>query len=1042
MKKWTKSLQLTSLFLLIVVSGFSQIKLVNLIPHSLSHEENIDAEPNLSVNAADPRMMAVSAFTPEPGRGPLAPIFISTDGGENWKLYSIIPGGNATNRPLYDITIRFGGSGAYLYAATLRGDVVHGDMNFGKLNVLRIKPPFDPPADILSERIKVDQPYLEATTVIGGGERGKDKVYVGNNNNFQAGNNATMDIFNNADLTTSFITDKIERATAAGSRSNEAAVRATIHPSGVAYAVFYRIITADVVSDIADKIEVIVVRDDHWGTASSIFSDLKDADNLTGVKVVSDRVVNYNRLNLGNNRLRASNLSIAVDPTNPAVVYVSWADTMGSINSLHVMRSDDWGQTWNDAGLPTIHKATNPALAINNKGKVGFLYQCLSADEKKWETHIRRRNTSGTTAIWDDVVLSQSMFACPVPFDPRCPQGDPESVQLGDYLNLIAVGKDFYGIFSASNYPDRTNFLPGVIFQREHDFNTKKLWTDATRTNVTKTSIDPFFFHITELPTRKDIYVRDFTNSFIDFDNGIEPSIDPSFCIYSDVWNRRSDMPGGFNPKNQPESEDPWQSSDGTNYAFARVHRNEAIEATSVKLSFLYSEFGTGSNYILTGSAPSPTILFAPADLEKTLPSGYKWILPPTSSAHTCLAVEISTQEDPTINSLLGHAPGWYTGTDLMVINDNNKAQRNMGVFRLPESTETSTASTGTTITDPGDPLFNTASIFAVIHNPGLQTADIKLKMLLDPKTKGIPRISVIGGKEGSLKIDSNKYVILRGMKPGESRHVRINYSNSNSKKGQKVPLSFYQIENEVIVNGFTVLHEYEELEKTMNSNLRYGASVLGRVKSLYNFIDTAELIRIADANLAKTNASQQDYINHLQKNLLLLKSIVNHLTALQKNDVFELMSSYNILQQQVTNKDGTRVALAHLSLLNTIDACLTYLQLQKGNAADILQTIYLQRSIFLKIQNSGKSDFSARLIELSNNFIKSYESRKIDNNAYPEEVKAMVSDLRNCVIKKAKSDANLLALLDQINGKYNGAIELQGHHINFLIALQEFLKL
>ena len=35
-------------------------------------------------------------------------------------------------------------------------------------------------------------------------------------------------------------------------------------------------------------------------------------------------------------------------------------------------------------------------------------------------------------------------------------------VHLGDYIDLQAHGRDFYGIFSTNNTPDRANFPQGV----------------------------------------------------------------------------------------------------------------------------------------------------------------------------------------------------------------------------------------------------------------------------------------------------------------------------------------------------------------------------------------------------------------------------------------------------------------------------------------------------------------------------------------------------------------------------------------------------
>ena len=46
---------------------------------------------------------------------------------------------------------------------------------------------------------------------------------------------------------------------------------------------------------------------------------------------------------------------------------------------------------------------------------------------------------------------------------------------LGDYLRMITVGKDFYGIFSGNNTPDLANFPVGVTYQRDANFITHQL---------------------------------------------------------------------------------------------------------------------------------------------------------------------------------------------------------------------------------------------------------------------------------------------------------------------------------------------------------------------------------------------------------------------------------------------------------------------------------------------------------------------------------------------------------------------------------------
>jgi hypothetical protein len=74
-------------------------------------------------------------------------------------------------------------------------------------------------------------------------------------------------------------------------------------------------------------------------------------------------------------------LSLAVDRRagRSGTVYRAWADqAAGSILIIHVRRSTDRGVTWSAADLLTVLNATNAALAINNAGAIGLLYQQLT----------------------------------------------------------------------------------------------------------------------------------------------------------------------------------------------------------------------------------------------------------------------------------------------------------------------------------------------------------------------------------------------------------------------------------------------------------------------------------------------------------------------------------------------------------------------------------------------------------------------------------------------------------------------------------------
>src|SRR5438034_203877 len=97
-------------------NGEPGVRVVDMIPASLSGETWQDAEPFLTTFASNPNILAASAFTPNPG-GPAsttAPIYVSDDGGNTLSLRNTLP----SNVQTADITHAPGGPPA-LYATIL-----------------------------------------------------------------------------------------------------------------------------------------------------------------------------------------------------------------------------------------------------------------------------------------------------------------------------------------------------------------------------------------------------------------------------------------------------------------------------------------------------------------------------------------------------------------------------------------------------------------------------------------------------------------------------------------------------------------------------------------------------------------------------------------------------------------------------------------------------------------------------------------------------------------------------------------------------------
>jgi hypothetical protein len=461
--------------------------LVNMIPKSLSGETGRDSECNVAVDPADPQHIAASAFTLDPMNSGNAPIFISVDGGNTWNLNVVLPGGNKTG----DTTLRFGGTSGVLYAGILRTDNSH-------LNILRTAN-FTLPGlmAVLVDRAGDDQPWVEARTVPTGLGSSVDRVFIGNNDLSvfsTTGKTATIDESQDAATAAppaGFGPVRVETRTTTGATSGQdgPSIRPAIHADGTVYGAYFGWRSnagATITSD------VVVVRDGNWGSGANPYQALIDpADSEPGLRVVKAVSIPALSTLLGTQRI-GSQIAIAVDPRQSSVVYPTWADgTSAADYTIHLRRSTDSGSSWSTTDLRAVVQGTNPAVAVNSRGAVGFLYQKLvsTAAGNRWETHLEVSG-DGLFNSPSDVLLANVPDA----------NGSYTGINpIGDYASLLAVGSKFYGAFSANNTPDLANFPNGVIYQRNADFTAHQL-TDLANSPVAA-SIDPFFlrFAVDEL---------------------------------------------------------------------------------------------------------------------------------------------------------------------------------------------------------------------------------------------------------------------------------------------------------------------------------------------------------------------------------------------------------------------------------------------------------------------------------------------------------------------------------------------------------------
>jgi hypothetical protein len=447
-------------------------RVVNMIPASLSGETAQDAEPFLAVLSGNFAIMAASAFTPNPA-GPsstTAPIFVTQDSGRTWALRATVPSDVTTA----DITEAFDGGGGDLYAGilSLSGDLVLDELKTGDVFSLT-------PMSIQASRGNVDQPFVRATSV-----GTADRVYLGMNDfDAPAGRTATVDVSQNGG--TSYTTVRLEsRGTA---DQDGPSIRPGVAADRTVYVAYFGWRSFD--GNVATS-DVVVVRDDSGAAGGNKFRGLVDpGDGLPGRIVAHNVAIPWsNAPTLGQERI-GSTLALAVAPNHSEVVYVAWADRVGSgdIYTIHLRRSVDRGATWS-GDIRTVVNATNASLAVAENGTVGFLYQQLSGSgaASRWVTHLERSKDGFVTT--SDLVLATVPANTPsVDFLPY----------LGDYTGLLAAGAELRGVFSANNTPDSTSFPQGVVYQRSVDFVNHRLLTGGATVAV---SIDPFYFSVPVLP--------------------------------------------------------------------------------------------------------------------------------------------------------------------------------------------------------------------------------------------------------------------------------------------------------------------------------------------------------------------------------------------------------------------------------------------------------------------------------------------------------------------------------------------------------------
>ncbi|MGH2703795.1 MAG: hypothetical protein ACRDJ4_01465 [Actinomycetota bacterium] len=452
----------------------------------------------------------------------------------------------------------------------------------------------------------------------------------------------------------------------------------------------------------------------------------------------------------------------------------------------------------------------------------------------------------------------------------------------------------------------------------------------------------------------------------------------------------------------------------GDNFAFTRVRRNASGTPATVTAHFLVSPLGTGSNYQDAGATPDPSISFAAGDLVQTMAVGYPWHLDPTSTTHLCLAVEISTPADPFVSpSLVGRAPGWPT-TDLAVLNDNNKAQRNM---------------------EPG-PAGGSGSIsfYGLVHNAATFRRDLVLRYRAlaeaRERLKGL-KVAMVG-ERASSRPDGT--LLLKGMEPGENRWVSLTVE-AESAKAHPLPVVFEEVVGGAVVNGFAIAPQPMPLAEMIRRNLEFHAFSFGRMAAAFGIEEAAECAEAARKLADAKRLPAARYLAFLSARGASMSDCCQRLVGMsERKDPFTLRPTLASLARAVRAGDAERVAPLHATLAHKLDAFQTMLQKDAGDPADILQMVEWQRRLYGELPELRRLGASVGFQVQSQEFVRSYESHKVGNDAYPNLIRSVCEALEEAA--EALPRLGLRERLERLRGALGSPARLQRAHRDVLLAL------
>jgi hypothetical protein len=411
---------------------------------------------------------------------------------------------------------------------------------------------------------------------------------------------------------------------------------------------------------------------------------------------------------------------------------------------------------------------------------------------------------------------------------------------------------------------------------------------------------------------------------------------------------------------------------------------------------------------VAAGAAAGTAVNFAAGDLVQ-LSAGHEWHLDPSTSTHLCLAVEIETASDPAVApGLLGRTPGWPT-TDLMVINDNNKAQRNMGVAPASEG--------------------GSSSFYALVHNAAYELRDVVLRFAASQaarKARVSFTLASIGGNRTRAKGPEGR-LVLRGMRPGEDRWVAVDFRAGRA-TDEPLPIFFQEMEGNSVRSAFAVAPQALAPRELIQSALRGHRSVFLRMSAAFGVRAGAGEAERAASLGARARVTERAYKTFVERRADPIARAVEELLA-----VAEVRDRLGIREALAGLKKGPG---AHITLLNKLDTFMTMALKARGEPADVLQNVEWQRALIARRPRLQDLPHVGELLKRSQRFVTAFEAAR----ATPDDFPAFLAETFEAMTEMAGAAGGLDDALERIRAGRGSPASAQKAHREFLIALEAAL--